>query len=64
MEAGMSNLGSWNENLRCPCFSGRGGIVVRFIMGSLMGRLCSLRNMEFAGKEFVLFHLLVFVNIG
>lgn len=59
-----SNLESWNEHLSHSCFAVRCGIVSRFIMGSLKGRLCSLRSWGFGGKELVLCHLLVLTNTG
>lgn len=60
----MSNLGSWNGHLRNSCFSMRYGITIRFIMGSSVGRLCSLMSMGLGGKEFVLCHLLILTNAG
>lgn len=59
----MSNLGSWNENLRNSCFSMSYGITVRFIMGSSVGRLCSLMSMGFGSKYFGLCLLLILNDI-
>lgn len=64
VEAGMSNLESWSENMRYSCFFSEMWHSCEVYDGIINVRQCSLRSMGFGGQQLVFFHLLVLTNIG